>query len=616
MKKIFSLAALMLAAVECGLAQSEAATTHRAGIGAASALGPESSPVSTRRLIADLNTFPDGLSPTPDGRFLAGVHMETGDVEVREIVTGTVRLLTHMEKPWESGMTDVVRVSANGKRLAYNWYEPEHNGRYGLHVVDLDGSHAATIYSDAATSYIWPEAWSPRGDSILAWRNTADHTIQIVLVPVSGGAARVLKKLDVRAPRRMSFSPDGRFVAYDHPPREDSNARDIYVIDLARGTESRVVESPADDGLLGWGPDDGHILFSSNRGGTPGAWLLPVADGKARGAPVLVKPEFWRASPVGFATIAHSFLYTVQTGGTTLYSAPFDQATGRVNGSMTTLTRTPLSQDYQGGPQFDTSPDGRYVAISSGQFGGMRTVTIQSLETGESKEFYVPATITYMGELRWAPGDGALMMLVGDSYSHPAIARMDTRTGKFSEIVSLPAGWHANLFDLPESGAFAVYLSDSTGGTPNSPIRIYRQDLRSGKTEVVHEFPSTERPTSRIAISPDGSTIAFMRRSRTPGANDLVAIPIGGGEPRLVASGEGRFTSWSKDGRWLIGARRNKDASWALGRVSASGGAFEPVGVELPLMNGRVRFTADGRHLIFGAGRAAEELWTMEKILP
>lgn len=614
MNRTLSLAALLFATTGGICALSAIASIDRPHIGSSYAVGPESSPVVTRRLIAELKTFPDGLSPTPDGRFLVGLHLETGDVEVRDIATGAVRLLTHMEKPWESGMTDAARVSADGKRVAYNWWEPEHDGRYGLRVIDMDGSHAATTYSDAATRYIWPEAWSPKGDAILAWRNGPDHIMQIVLVPVSGGPVRVLKTLDTRAPRRMGFSPDGRYVAYDHPPRDDSNARDIYVIDLARGTESRVVESPADDGLLGWGPDDGHILFTSDRGGTPGAWLLSMADGKARGAPVLVKPDFWRASPVGFAPLAHSFLYTVQTGGVTLYSVPFDPASGRATGSATALTRTPLPQDYQGGPQFDSSPDGHYVAYGTGQLGGIRTIVIHSLETGESREYVLPATATFLGEVRWLPGDGALLMSVEDKRG-AAFLRMDTRTGKFSEAARVADGWHAFLFEPSESGAFIVYQSSRTGA-PVEPARIVRQDLRSGTTEVIHKFAPTERPTSRIALSQDGGTIAFTRRVANGTGSELVSMPIGGGASRLIAMGEMRFAGWSRDGRWIIGARRNADETWTIERAGASGGAFEPIGIKLPLYGGRVRWTADGRHIVVGAGRAAEELWTMEKILP
>lgn len=614
MHRTLSAAVLLLLIAGNAFGQRGVATLNRPNIGASSSIGAEASPVVTRRLIAEMTTYPPGLSPTPDGLFLVGIHQETGDVEVREVATGAVRLLTHMEKPWESGMTDAARVSADGKRVAFNWWEPA-LGRYVLRVIDMDGSHPAIIYSDSATSYIWPESWTPRGDAILCWRIAADHIRHIVLVPVSGGPVRQLKTLDERGAGRMSLSPDGRYLAYDHPSRDDSNASDIYVLDLARGVESRVVENPADDDLLGWGPDDGHILFTSDRGGSPGAWLLPVAEGKARGAPVLVKGDFWRTSPVGFVPLTHSFLYTVQTGGTTLYSAPFDPATGRVTGTATTLTRTPLAKDYSGGPRFDTSPDGRYVAVAKGQPGGTRTIAIQSLETGESKEFNVPVSVTFLGEVRWVPGEAAVLLVAWNKRG-TAFLRMDARTGKFSEVARVEAGWQAIVFDIPESGDFIIYQADDTSWKPNSKIRVVRQDLRSGKAEVVHQFPSNERPTSRIAISPDGSTIAYMRKSSSGQGNDLLSMPTRGGNPHLIATGQGRLTSWSKDGRWLIAARFGKDELGTLERVGASGGAFEPVGVDLRFFAGRVRFTADGRRVVYGAGRAVEELWAMEKILP
>ena len=63
------------------------------------------------------------------------------------------------------------------------------------------------------------------------------------------------------------LSPDGKRVVI---ARLDGKTRrqDLYVIDLARGTESRLTFDPADDTLPIWSHDGNRIVWASNRTGT------------------------------------------------------------------------------------------------------------------------------------------------------------------------------------------------------------------------------------------------------------------------------------------------------------------------------------------------------------
>src|SRR5262249_52536618 len=63
------------------------------------------------------------------------------------------------------------------------------------------------------------------------------------------------------------LSPDGKRVVV---ARMDAKTRrqDIYVIDLTRGTESRLTFDPADDTLPIWSHDGNRIVWASNRTGT------------------------------------------------------------------------------------------------------------------------------------------------------------------------------------------------------------------------------------------------------------------------------------------------------------------------------------------------------------
>jgi Tol biopolymer transport system component len=260
---------------------------HHAGPNAAyAAAQPDSFPTVTRRLSADARTDWQ-VAPLPDGRHLVVTDWwETGDLGVRDIATGEFRRLTNNTAPYQPGFGTSPQVSPDGLQVVYTWI-PSDNSGYQLQVVTVAGGDPRVIHQTTANLWIYPQDWSRDGRTILAMRRQEDGTTQIVLVPLEGGPVRAIKTLDWRVPRRMNLSPDGQFILYDFPTRADSNEyRDLFLIDLVTGRETRLVQHTADDRLLGWTPDGRHVLFLSDRGGAPGAWLIAVENGRPTGEPV------------------------------------------------------------------------------------------------------------------------------------------------------------------------------------------------------------------------------------------------------------------------------------------------------------------------------------------
>jgi WD40 repeat protein len=297
----------------------------------------DSSPMVVRRLWF----HPDNLGlwggPSPDGRYLTYVDLGTDDLALHEFGTGEDRRLTDAsngEYAWSSAF------APDGERVAYSW--ANETGYDELRILELDGSGPRIVYADESFD-VHPMEWSSDGERIVVRLDGNDEVIrEIGLVTVADGSLRVLKTLDHEAPFEISMSPDGRSVIYDYPTKDDPSASDIYVLDVETGDERLLVEHPADDRVLGWAPDGGHVLFLSDRTGTLGAWLLPVADGRPAGGARLVKPDMWRIAPLGFARDG-SYYYGVPMEMTDVYVAAFDPETGQLIDQPTRMWSGPAT---------------------------------------------------------------------------------------------------------------------------------------------------------------------------------------------------------------------------------------------------------------------------------
>src|SRR5918999_919260 len=122
--------------------------------------------------------------------------------------------------------------------------------------------------------------------TLLYRTNTAAADTQLVWFDRAG------KQLDtVGAAGRYSdirLSPDGKRVAFQRLDPE-KGASDVWVMELARGTTSRLTFDPANDGDAVWSPDGGRVVFSSMREGLPN--LYQKLSSGAGGEELLLKTE-------------------------------------------------------------------------------------------------------------------------------------------------------------------------------------------------------------------------------------------------------------------------------------------------------------------------------------
>jgi Tol biopolymer transport system component len=564
----------------------------------------------TRRVWAEADYM---YSISPDGRYASLTDWDTGDLAIRDMETGEVRHLTHNSAPYEPGEAEGGTFSQDGKWVAYTWYDVDEPRNYKLGVVDVEGTNPRLVYRERGTTWIEPAEWSPDGRWILALR-TEPGRVEIILVSAEDGGARLVQAFDESSncgnPR---LSHDGRYVSYDCQ-RDDPEDSDIFVVDLATGEEHALVTHPASDRMLGWAPDGKHVLFSSDRAGTPGAWLLPVADGRANGTPWLVKPDMWRAKGLGFGQDGRYF-YRVRTGKRDVYVATFDPDTRSIIGSPRAITAHSLGDRSLPG----WSPDGRHLVYrAEGRPSrAVEKLVVHSLETGELREFDIGAP-TWVGHIGWTADGRSILGVASNPNSEEnriVLYRLDVQTG--SKEVLLRSGAVRGYLQLTPDERFWFYWTAEDNQEGQTRFTIVREERETGDTTELFQTPYGGWGQIRgMELSPDGQTLAFGYFP--PGdSTRLVLLPIDGGEPRELPIRGATGISWMPDGDALLFMRFVEVGPvWEVSYLDLSEGEPHPIGLRVSGGSIGLVVHPDGRRIAYTSGQRGAELWVMESFLP
>ncbi len=557
-------------------------------------------------------------SLSSDGRFIGFMDRQTGQIGVLELATGESRYLTD---PPAAGSLDFVGappplISPDGELLVFANFAQG----FQLSLVGIDGSPPRVLYKNPnGRGSVIPTGWSPDGKTILAVV-LSEGTSAMTLISVDDGAFRVLKSLDwggVAAPR---FSPDGRWVAFNFPPDDDSPNRDIFILASDGSRQTTLIEHPADDYLLGWTPDGSAILFGSDRSGTPSWYAVGVADGNGQGDPVLVRPDMWGARVGRGFTEGGTFYYRVGTGRNEVYTATMDPETGAlITPPVSVSGRHSVAQNYR--PQW--SPDGQYLAFVARRSPSVRSglsIVIRSMATGESH--VITPNLTYIGTPNWSH-DGQSFLIPGtDENGRGGFYRVDRLTGAVTTIarVSRPY-WLQRAAD-----GKTVFYSDRW----QSEMGVFKHDLESGEVTGLYTAPGgatsgvpfpPEFAFQGMALSPNGRQLALISYS----SDAVMVMDTSGGPPRelfraTATADENQFrvgfgmVTWSVDGQHILVTKVNgRSGEGELWRVPAEGGEAVKLGSGLPDFRA---IHPDGRQIVYMIGERESEVWVMENFLP
>jgi Tol biopolymer transport system component len=620
---------------------------------------PDSIRTLTRRVWHGPDVEVYGAYPYPDAGTLSLTDWAVGELAIRNLETGEIRhLTTHNPSSYETGSANYSVVSPDGRMVAYDWldWSGPSPATHSLRIMEVSMGEERVLWGEAGWG-VRPHAWFPDGESVLAVRVLVPRSgsdsgggpsggpqrsasqYELVRFAVRDGSAEVLSEL-ASGPETATVSRDGRFVAFDQRPGSGEPYA-IRLLRVADGSLETLLSGPSDLHLYGWSPSSDHLLFWSERGGTPGLWIVPVRNGRVAGAAQLVLPGAWNLSPVGFAD-AGRFFYSVQVGGLSLYVATLsDDYDTAVSDAAPTVPVTPSRLSHP-----DWSPDGRLLAyiedrrVVGGVGGPPPELVLRNVQTGETRIVELSDGLQPFATPRWMP-DGRSLLLVAKRGFEYGIYRVDPQTGETEPVVTegihtVPVG----AFGVSPDGRY-LYYRTKLGGFGGTDLRLFRRDLSDGSEveiggRLVPDLCPEPHPSPclfwDLAVSPDGRMLAVNMRGSV-----AVMNVDGTGRRRLTDAPDPNATiisiTWTPDGRSLLFTRVDQ---WGgdlnqpevhnihnVYRVGLAGG--EPQRVEmgteeliggLPALAGNPRFHPDGRRVVFVAGEVQFELWMMEDFLP
>lgn len=442
-------------------------------------------------------------------------------------------------------------LSPDGSRVAFVWDQGD-GGNFDIYIKQIGVETPLRLTSDAADDS--SPAWSPDGQE-LAFVHSENGTYSLYLVPTAGGSARKIFDLGERAVRNVTWSPDGTTLAFSaeqtphapfalsllalntfaeqrltQPPDDYGGdlelafspegrmiafsrsavekVDDIYVVPRAGGEIKRLTFDRAEITGLDWTTDGRHIVYSSDREGSPALWRIPASGG----TPPVWVPTTSEGSGVHQPSIARrggrlAFVQRLQE--TNIWEHPLRPA-----GEAAEPPRQhTASTRWDSNPAI--SPDGQRVAFASNRSGNYEIWTCDRDGTNPVLLTHIDGPFT--NTPRWSP-DGRHIAFV-------------TRNEDGTDIYVVSA-----LGGLPLPLTTAA-SNDQAPSWSRDGQWVYFASNRSGRWEI-WKIPADGGVPARVTQqggfaaleAPDGQTLYFVKRD----ASGIWQMPTDGSPERLV----------------------------------------------------------------------------------
>ncbi len=400
---------------------------------------------------------------SPDGKTLAIVDLVAGKQRL-EFPLGHVLYET-------SGRISHVRVSPNGRAIAFLDHPTSHDDEGGVSVVDLQGRK--TVLS---TGWESEEglAWSARGEEVWFSATHAGLQRQIYAVDMSGHLRLAFRALG--GVTLQDIAPDGRVLM----TRDEQRAS---IMGVARGATKERDLSWQDWSLPVDLSRDGKALLFDEQGEQTGP-NYTVAMRDLTGSPPVALGEGMAGdfSPDGkwvAASVSYTQLVLLPTGP----------------GTARRIERDDIEQ-Y--GHEIHWLPDGKQILFTGNLPGRAARCFVQSIDGGRPRPI-TPEGVTYC---RVSP-DGKLVAAGSADMSGVKLYAIDGGTPR--PIPGLQAGESVAWTSDPNF----LYV----GQHAKSSIRVFRLNLLTGQRKLFREIAVPDGPgvcdMTHVLFSPDGRVYAY-----------------------------------------------------------------------------------------------------------
>ena len=262
-----------------------------------------------------------------------------------------------------------------------------------------------------------------------------------------------------------------------------------------------------------------------------------------------------------------------------------------------------------------------FLAFTIGHFASFGFRENQSFAESQFRKFRVD-TIVADADIRNSAisPSGKYLALVQVKNSVQSLYLRQIENGNTIEIVSRINGKFIGAVFSPRDEH--IYYSVNENLEPNKPAAstLYKVSVLGGASqEILHKIDSP------VAISPDGNSLAFIRRSPESKETALILTDIEGKNERslVVRQSESGFTnggvSWSPDGKSLsaiVFQRENDRAAVQVAVVNAGSGEQKIISRENWISAGQTVWLKDGSGIVvvaYGAKSPSlnDELWVI-----
>jgi TolB protein len=489
--------------------------------------------------------------------------------------------------------------SPDGRQIAF-WSDRDGGGYY---VMSALGGGVQKLASNPSTASVFhsPPDWSPDGSELayVVYENV-DSRLEPWLEINSIGTRQTRRarlpgtnvtRLDV------SWSPDGKFVAYLDSGSQYGETTTLLVASVIDGTSVSLTEGRTNVRSPRWSRDGKYLYFVSNQGGTADVWRQPMlANGKPDGVAHRI------TTAVGIAHIAFTadgkrLAYSQGRAVANIWRVPIK---GDGDKPATWSEAEQMTFDQAFIEFLDVSPDNEQLAFSSDRAGNH---DIWIMPIGAPTQLrQLTVNIEPDWDPDWSP-DGNSIAFYSLRTGDREIWTVPTAGGAATQLTRSP-GLDATPEWSPD-GRELVFRTERTG---NSDIRVITA-TGGAERAITVDTPYDFSP----GWSPDGKFLAFT--SWRPEGSQIRLVPAEGGESQRISTGPVGTIQWSRDGRriYFMGADERAGNIWTLTMkdrhefpVTNLSGRRGSLGFQSP--------STDGKYLYFPWRDDIGDVWVMDVV--